>query len=196
MKAPPWRASDMQAAKRGFTLIEVLVVVAVAGILIGIALLSLGLIGDDRGLQRQALQLSSLIEMASDEAQLQGRDYGLELLQSGFRFVEYDPYLEVWGEVFGDELLRPRDLGEDMQLELTLEGHQVLLQAEAKHTQAPEDATSRDLTDDYLPHILIMASGDITPFHLQLIRQTDQLMIGLELKVGGELEIIGNDQEL
>lgn len=196
MKVPPWRASDMQAAKRGFTLIEVLVVVAVAGILIGIAMLSLGLIGDDRGVQRQALQLSSLIEMASDEAQLQGRDYGLELLQSGFRFVEYDPYLEVWNEVFGDELLRPRDLGEDMQLELTLEGHQVLLKAEAKHTQASEDATGRDLTDDYLPHILIMASGDITPFHLQLIRQTDQLKVGLELKVGGELEIIGDDQEL
>lgn len=195
MYAQPSFAPEPKAVKRGFTLIELLVVIAVAGILIGIAMLSLSLIRDDRGMQRQVLQLSALINMAADEAQLQGRDYGLELLQSGFRFVEYDPFVEEWSEVFGDDLLRPRDLGEDMQLELMLEDRLVLLQAEAKITQAGEAETNRDLTDDYLPHILIMASGDITPFHLQLVRQTDQLTIGLELKAGGDLEIISDDPE-
>lgn len=195
MHAQPSSGPESKAVKRGFTLIELLVVIAVAGILIGIAMLSLSLIRDDRGMQRQVLQLSALIDMAADEAQLQGRDYGLELLQSGFRFVEYDPFLEEWSEVFGDDLLRARDLGEDMQLELMLEDRLVLLQAEAKITQAGEAETNRDLTNDYLPHILIMASGDITPFHLQLVRQTDQLTIGLELKAGGDLEIISDDPE-
>lgn len=195
MHAQPSSGPESKAVKRGFTLIELLVVIAVAGILIGIAMLSLSLIRDDRGMQRQVLQLSALIDMAADEAQLQGRDYGLELLQSGFRFVEYDPFLEEWSEVFGDDLLRARDLGEDMQLELMLEDRLVLLQAEAKITQAGEAETNRDLTNDYLPHILIMASGDTTPFHLQLVRQTDQLTIGLELKAGGDLEIISDDPE-
>lgn len=195
MHTQPGDASELNAAKRGFTLIELLVVIAIAGILIGIAILSLGLIRDDRGLEKQVLQIFALIDMVADEAQLQGRDYGLELLQTGFRFVEYDPFLEVWSEVTGDNLLRPRDLGEDMQLELILEGHQVLLQAAAKDTQEDENETGRDLSDDYLPHILIMASGDITPFHLQLVRQSDQLTMGLELEAGGELEIIRDDPD-
>ena len=66
-------APKCQASKRGFTLIELLVVIAVVGILISIAVVSFNLIRDDRGIQRQALQLSSLIDMASDEAQMQIR---------------------------------------------------------------------------------------------------------------------------
>lgn len=195
MRVLPKRVLGKQVLNRGFTLIELLVVIAAIGILISIAVVSFNLISDDRGLQKQALQLSSLIELASDEAQMQGRDFGLELLQRGFRFVEYDSYLEVWDAVAGDDLLRQRELAQDMELELILEERRVLLQDQAADTQQ-DGESKRDLNADYLPHILIMASGDITPFQLLLIRQTDQLTVSLELQVGGELEISNNDQQL
>ena len=185
-------------AARAFTLIELLVVIALLGILISIAVVSFNLIGDDRGLQKEILKISSLMDLASDEAQMQGRDYGLEFLQTGYRFVEYDPFLDVWSEVIGDDLLRPRTLQEDMELELKLEDRRILLQSEASETQQEddEDETDRDLTDDYLPHVLILASGDITPFQLFVIRLTDRATAGLELKLGGELEVIVEDAEL
>ena len=185
-------------AARAFTLIELLVVIALLGILISIAVVSFNLIGDDRGVQKEILKISSLMDLASDEAQMQGRDYGLEFLQSGYRFVEYDPYIEAWSEVIGDDLLKPRSLQEGMELELKLEDHRVLLQSEASEMQQEdeEEETDRDLTDDYLPHVLILASGDITPFQLFVTRLTDRVTVGLELKLGGELEVIVEDAEL
>jgi general secretion pathway protein H len=184
-----------RTAGRGFTLIELLVVIAIAAILVTIAVMSFNLIGDDRAVQKQVIKLSTLIDMASDEAQIQGRDYGLEFMQGGYRFVEYDPFLEVWSEVIGDDLLQPRALDEDMVVELFLEDHRVLLQAEAKDTESDEDEGQRDLTDDYLPHVLIMASGDITPFRLDIVRLTDELAVGLKIEYGGDLEIVRHDQE-
>jgi general secretion pathway protein H len=189
-------AAGRRFPRRGFTLIELLVVIALLGILISIAVVSFNLIGDDRGVQKEIQKLSSLIDLASEEAQMQGRDYGLEFLQSGYRFVEYDPFLDTWNEVIDDELLRPRTLQEDMELELRLEDRRVLLQTEAKETEQEDDMNNRDLTDDYLPHVLILASGDITPFQLFVVRLTDRVTVGLELKLGSGLEVIVDDAEL
>ncbi len=189
-------AAGRRFPRRGFTLIELLVVIALLGILISIAVVSFNLIGDDRGVQKEIQKLSSLIDLASEEAQMQGRDYGLEFLQTGYRFVEYDPFLDTWNEVIDDELLRPRTLQEDMELELRLEDRRVLLQTEAKETEQEDDMNNRDLTDDYLPHVLILASGDITPFQLFVVRLTDRVTVGLELKLGSGLEVIVDDAEL
>jgi general secretion pathway protein H len=193
----PHCAPDPRLLQRAFTLIELLVVVAVVGILITMAVISFNLIGDDRAVQKQVLKLSSLIDLASEEAQMQGREYGLELMQGGFRFVEYDPFLDIWDEVYGDNLLRPRDLEEGMELELMLEDRRVSLQAQAKETQAAEDENERDrdLSEDYLPHILIMASGDITPFRLQVVRLNDESVVGLQLVAGQSMEVVADEQD-
>lgn len=192
----PHPALARRILRRGFTLIELLVVIAVAAILVTIAVMSFNLIGDDRAVQKQVLKLSTLIDMASEEAQIQGREYGLELMQGGYRFVEYDHYLEAWSEVIGDDLLVPRELDQDMVIELFLEDRRVLLQETAKDTESGDEQAKRDLTDDYLPHILIMASGDISPFQLEIVRLTDEVTVGLKLEVGGDLEMINHDQEL
>lgn len=185
---------DQRPEPSGFTLIELLVVIVLIGIVVGMALLSINLISNDRNLQRQLLRLSAIIEVVSDEAQMQGRDFGLEFMQGGYRFIEYDPFLDVWNEVAGDDLMQPTQIDEGMEFELHLEERRVLLHAEVKETQSDPD--KRDLTDDYLPHVLIMSSGDITPFRLQLIRQTDNLTLGLNLKPNGETEILSDDQPL
>ena len=176
-----------------FTLIEVLVVVIIIAVISAVALLSLGILGDDRNLQREARRLSSLIELANDEATIQGREYGLEILQSGYRFVEHDPLLNQWHELLGDDFLRPRQLGEDMEFQLFLEDRRVLLDTSAADTEREEEDT--DLTDDYLPHILIMSSGDVSPFELRLLRPSDRAALTLTMSLAGELEIQDDDQQ-
>jgi general secretion pathway protein H len=178
---------------RAFTLIEVLVVVIIIAVISAVAMLSLGILGDDRNLQREARRLSSLIELANDEATIQGREYGLEILQSGYRFVEHDPLLNQWHELLGDDFLRPRELAEDMEFELFLEDRRVLLETTAAETERDEDDT--DLTDDYLPHVLIMSSGDVSPFELRLLRPSDRAALTLTMSLTGELEIQDDDQE-
>ncbi len=181
------------AGKLGFTLIELLVVIVIIAIISAVALLSLGILGDDRNLQREARRLSSLIELANDEAMLQGRDYGLEIMQSGYRFVEHDPFLNQWHELIGDDFLRPRRLEQSLEFDLYLEDRRVLLDIDAAETEREEDDT--DLTDDYVPHILIMSSGDVSPFELRLLRASDRMALTLTMSLAGELEIESDDQD-
>ena len=177
----------------GFTLIEILVVMIIIGIISASVLLSFGLLGgDDRNLERDARRLSSLIEAVNDDAVIQGRDFGLELMISGYRWVEHDPFLNQWFEVTDDEFMRERQLEEGIEFELYIEDHRVLLQEEAQKTENDEDSPGRDLTDDYLPHVLVLSSGDITPFELRIVRNSDRAEVTLTMSLAGEMEI-GND---
>ncbi len=201
MSVRTYRSNNkIMAGGPGFTLIELLVVIVIVGIVSAVALLSLGILGDDRDLQREARRLSSLIELANDEATLQGRDYGLELMQSSYRFVEYDPLTEQWTEVIGDEILRPRQLAEQTEFDLYLEDRRVLLDTDAADIEIDEEddasnSRNRDLTDDYVPHVLIMSSGVVSPFELTLIRQFDRATITITMSPAGEIEIKSNDQQ-
>lgn len=190
-----WRKISISGGpgSRAFTLIELLVVLVIIAVISAVALLSLGIIGDDRNLQTAARRLSSLIELANDEAAIQGRDYGLEIMASGYRFVEYDPLLNQWYEMIGDDFLRPRRIEEGMEFELFIEGRRVLLDTEAAETERDEEDT--DLSDDFIPHILIMSSGDVSPFELRILRPADRATLTLTMSLTGELEIQGDDQE-
>ncbi len=179
----------------GFTLIEVLVVVVIIGIVSAIAVLALGNLGDDRELQNEARRMTSLIEMASDEATLQGRDFGVQLLQRGYRFVEFDPLTERWSEVFGDDLMRPRTLADDTEFDLFLEDKRVLLKFDAAETERSDDDDDSDITQDYVPHVLVLSSGDITPFVLEIFRNTDRASVVLSASPAGELKVGTSEDE-
>ena len=188
---------------RAFTLVEILVVMVIVGILMAVAFLSFGILGDDDNIDREARRLSSLIQLVTDEATTQGRDFGVEFMTAGYRFVEHDPHLDQWFEVIGDDYLQQRDLEEGMEFELTLEERRILLHTEAQETAREEEEDdeptlfnrleNRDLTDDYLPHVLILSSGDITPFELRIIRDADRRELRLTLSLAGELEIFRDD---
>jgi general secretion pathway protein H len=181
----------------GFTLIEVLVVVVIIGIISAIVVLGLGNFSDDRELRNDARRMTALIEMTLDEATLQGRDFGLELMQSGYRFVEYDPLTEQWFEVIGDDLMRPRSLAEETEFNLFLEDKRVLLKVDAADTEKSDDDDDNDgdLGDDYLPHILVLSSGDITPFVLEIFRNSDRTSIQLSASPAGELKVGANEDQ-
>mgnify|MGYP002622745542 CR=1 FL=1 len=183
------RAFDGRGRRRasGFTLVEVLVVVVIVGIIASVVLLSTTLVDDDRELQQEARRMASLVELAADEAVLQGREFGLEFRQTGYRFVEYDPFTERWFEVSGDELLRPRSLAEDLRFELFLEDRRVLLPAEA--ARLGDEGMNENNRAGYAPHALIMSSGQLTPFRVELLRGNEPPDIALEVNPAGEVKV-------
>jgi hypothetical protein len=43
--------------------------------------------------------------------------------------------------------------------------------------------------------VLIMSSGDVTPFELTLLRQYDRAAITITMSLAGEIEITADDQQ-
>jgi len=84
-----------------------------------------------------------------------------------------------------------------MEFELFLEDRRILLEEDAAVTERDEDDddTNRSLIEDYIPHVLILSSGDITPFELRIVRQKDRTEITMTMSLLGEFEIQTNDQQ-
>jgi general secretion pathway protein H len=182
------RRSGKSAA--GFTLIEVLVIVIIIGIVSAAVLLSFGVLGDDRALQQQARRFASLVDLAADESLMQGRDYGVEFTRSGYRFLEYDPLSAQWQVIIGDEIFRPRQLDEGLDLELVLEDRSISLgERFAEAVTDGEEEEDEKRADDFAPHVLIMSSGEVTPFNLYILRPADRSELHVEMSVTGEIEI-------
>lgn len=184
--------------QRGFTLIEVLVVVIIIGIISATVILSLGNLGDNRELLRESRRVSILLQTAMDEAVLQGRDYGLEVVESGYRFVEFNPWTRQWSEIPQDDMYRYRKLPPDHMFELRVEGRLLVLaaqpavlgQAEADNDQGDDD----DESAQYSPHILVFSSGELTPFEMRIVRQFDRQAVTITATAFGEFTVTENDE--
>lgn len=177
----------------GFTLIEILVVVVIVGIVMTVALLSLSLAGDDGQIRREARRFMSLVDVAQDEALMQGREFGLELMTDSYRFVEYDPIGNQWSEILGDDHLRFRQLPEQMVLELFLEDQRILLDIGPAEMEENDDISSFAGIDHYSPHVLIFSSGDRTPFELHFVRSLDDRNVVLQSDLLGRFEILADE---
>ena len=72
-------------ASRGFTLIELMVVMVIISVLIGLAVLSTGFASTSRELDSEAERLAGLIGVLTDEAVLDNREYGLRLERDAYQ---------------------------------------------------------------------------------------------------------------
>jgi general secretion pathway protein H len=174
----------------GFTLIEILVVVGIVGIVMTVAVLSLSLAGNDGQMRREARRFMSLVDVAQDEALMQGREFGVELMTNSYRFVEYDPIGNQWAEILGDDHLRFRHLPEQMVFELYLEDQQILLDTGPAEMEENVDTPSFGGIDHFTPHVLIFSSGDRTPFELHFVRSLDDQIVVLQSDLLGRFEIL------
>ena len=183
----------IRRAQPGFTLIELLVVIVIIGTIVSIALLSIGVGGDDEDVDRERRRFASLMEIVRDEAMLQGREFGIEVMQSSYRFVEYDPLARQWVEPPFDELYELRELPEGIEVELFIDDKRIELERQPKRLEDPDkDMTSTVQT--FQPHLFVFASGEGSVFELHFWRpQTDYRAI-LRGDVLGNLELGAADE--
>ena len=167
----------------GFTLLELLVVVTIIGVFVGAAVLSIGIAGDARAVEREAFRLTTLLDLVREEALMQNRDYGLQFSESGYRFYLYD-YLQVaWVEPEADELLANYDLDGELGLTLSIEDREVQLEASA----------NTESVDTPRPQVLILSTGEVTPFDATLYREADGAGRVVSAGFDGTLEILDDD---
>lgn len=191
--APRRNAMQIKQQCFGFSLIEILVVIVIIGIVSSIAMLSLGVLGDDRELRTEARRMQTLIEVAQDESILQGREFGLEIMRDSFRFVEFDPYANQWDVIIGDDTLRLRQLPEEVEFDLFLEDKRVELNPGPADFGNDKDSNSRNPRERYAPHLYIFSSGDLSPFELHLTRLYDRQQVILRRDLVGAFEIVADE---
>jgi len=158
--------------QRGFTLLELMVVLVIIGVLLTFVGLSTG--GDSRAeqMQREATRLIALIDMASEQAVLRSEqlairfgdeDYEFMLLQSG-----------KWAALQDDGPLRGRELPKGMELRLELEENPPPgLQAE----------------DAEAPQVFLLSSGEMTPFTLTFSAPESEQRYVVKASLLGRLEL-------
>lgn len=164
--------------QRGFTLIEILVVIFIVATISTIALLSISTVSEDEDLETERRRFASLAETIRDEATMQGREFGIEIMRSSYRFVEFDPLSRQWAEVPGDDLYRLRRLPEGLEFELYIDDKLIQLLEEPAQLEDPDDEKLTAGDERFKPHLFVFASGEASVYELHVWRrQTDSRLI-------------------
>ena len=137
-------ASQRGPGANGFTLVELLVTLALVGILAGLTVLTLPGFVQRADLDQAARQLEALLRQAHRDALLDSVDYGLGATATGYELLGFDDAEQQW------TLVQEVHLEEGIALELQAEGDWL------------------ELAADGAPPVLILSSGEMTPFVMVL----------------------------
>lgn len=135
--------------QRGFTLLEILVVVFIIGVILSFATLSLGGRGLDDRANEEARRLAELFRLARDEAGVTGLELGWRAAGEDYQFLALAD--GGWAAYPARGPLRDRSLPEPLRMTVLVEDLPV----------AEDEA-------DNAPQILFLSSGEVTPFTVQI----------------------------
>jgi general secretion pathway protein H len=177
MRRPHTVRSRTRSAARGFTLVEILVVVVIVAIIASMVVLSVNVLGKDDEIAQETRRLSALLEMTREQAEMQNRDFGLRLEERRYDFVRYDVRRGEWATVPGESLYRVRELPPGLRFRLFLEAREAIL-------KPPSDRKK-----PRPPQVMFLSSGDLTAFELKLLREDSDHEATITGKVDGSIEV-------
>lgn len=178
-----YRSRATRASSAGFTLLELLVVVAIIGLLSAAVALSWRAVGNDQEMEQETGRLRGMIDLLREEALMQSRDYGLMFTETGYRFYVFD-YRELkWVEPQADRLLEPHALRPLLSMALVLDGREVPLDP---------DFESQDI-ENAEPQVMLLSSGEVTPFEIEMRRDDVRGRFELTVALDGKVDVVQRD---
>ena len=171
---------------KGFTLVEILVVVVIIAIMVSLAVLSIGVTGRDSQLDEESRRIEGLVGLLHERALLEGREFGLRIEPFAYEFVVYETRRDRWMPFDEEHEFRRRNLPKGVSFQLELDSQIVVIK--------PID---RKLASDAAPpgpQLAIAASGEGTPFRLTLIRDGTQAKASVDGDAMGKLSRKSSDQ--
>lgn len=147
---------------RGFTLLELLVVMVIIAVMTGFAVLSVGWERHEQARQ-EARRVRAVFDLAAQEAVLRGREIGVQFSGHGYRFLDVGSDGKWFAADGKDELFRERSFDQDVELGLVSEGVTYDL--------------SREDEDKAMPHILFLSSGEMSHFELTFRQEAQHVVL-------------------
>jgi general secretion pathway protein H len=151
---------------KGFTLVEILVVILIMAVVISLAVLSVNSTGRDSQLDEESRRIEGLVGLLHERAVLEGRDFGLRIEPTAYEFVVYDTVRERWAMLSQEREFRHRELPKGISFQLQLDSQTVVIKPIERNLASGEAPPA--------PQIAIAASGEGTPFRLILQRDATQ----------------------
>jgi general secretion pathway protein H len=133
---------------KGFTLIEILVVLLIVTILAGVTIARLPTFSRNADFETETRRLQLLFNMAHQNAILDSTEFGFRLTDGGYKFLKFDDGSQSWKDA--ESPFQMRSLPDELRL---------VIEADSK---------GFSFLGENLPPILILSSGENTPFRLIL----------------------------
>jgi general secretion pathway protein H len=128
---------------RGFTLIEIMIVIVIIGITVGFALIAFGDFGESKRILFSAEQLASNLRLAQQQAILETSTLGLRIDNTSYQILQLQDNAQ-WQPISNKGIFKMTYFPKNTFITLNTDSH-------------PKAGT---------PSIIINASGDLTPFTL------------------------------
>ena len=150
-----------RARARGFTLIEIMMVVVIIGIITATVIINFTGKSRDTELEKEAERINALFGYVREQAELQTRDYGFRVNEQNYSFVVFDIMANQWRPAEEDDALREREFPEGLEPRVIVEGRSIVLDVKKRETDVK----------DFSPQVLIFSNGDLSSFELSLQRE-------------------------
>jgi len=135
---------------KGFTLLELLIVLVILGITISFTVLSFGLKNPQDELKEHGQRIAALMQLASEESILLGTELAMQFNNDGYMFLNLKD--DNWLEIEKDQIFRQRDLPEHIKIDVSVEG---IIGSDS----------------DIRQRVYFFSSGEASPFTLTLSSQ-------------------------
>ena len=161
---------------KGFTLLEILVVIALIGLIVSVVQFNFSGKRPEDTLKKVSYQFAELFESAANYGLLNNIELGLYIDESSYRFLGYDGV--KWSEITQQDWLAAQELPEGVTFTLSLDDlpiEEPLLFDSSVFKAKDEEYLSFDAIEKakeakkeklLLPQVYILSGGDITPFSL------------------------------
>lgn len=181
---------NSRSRKRGFTLIEILVVIVIISISIGFVVVNISTGGDEELVEDEIVRLQQILRFAHEQSVIRAEEYGVRFYETGYRFMKFDEENNDWIALNKDKLLRSRVLPEPLELNLYIEQTPVDIpesqkddpdikageEEPSKITSAASNIepvnkpeTNKTEAEKIKPQVLLLSSSELTPqFEIRL----------------------------
>ena len=157
----------------GFTLIELLVVVIIISLSAGLMLINITFSQPEDAIEKEAQRLHALLRFAHQQAVIRAEEYGLRFYDRGYDFMIFNEQEQRWHKADREKHFTSHELDEAMDLDLFIEGNDVVLDSSGLETASPKPEqadTAEEDTEQIKPQVFLLSSGELSPAFVLSIR--------------------------